>query len=144
MKQIILSLASLLLSVGVACASPDRPIESEQLPAAAQQFLQKYFSSAEITLVREDGDILQREYDVTLDNGTHIEFTSKGEWREVESREALPRGIVPRNIETFIAKRYPKSEIYRIEQGRRDWEVGLSNGMELKFDNRFRLIDIDD
>lgn len=144
MKHFLLFSFSLLLCVGVACASPAKPISKEQLPAAAQQFLNDYFSSEKITLAREDGPVVRREYEVTLDNGTYIEFSADGQWREVTSRDALPSGIVPRSIETFVSKRYPSQVIYHIERGRRDWEVGLSNGVELTFDRVYRLIDIDD
>ena len=144
MKHFLLFSFSLLLCVGVACASPAKPISKEQLPAAAQQFLNDYFSSDEVTLAREDGNIMRREYEVTLDNGTYIEFSADGQWREVTSRDALPSGIVPRSIETFVAKRYPSQVIYHIERGRREWEVGLSSGVELTFDRTYRLIDIDD
>lgn len=144
MKQFILSFSLLLLCVGVACASPDRPISKEQLPAMAQQFLQEYFPSAEVTAAHEDGDIVQREYDVMLDDGTHIEFAADGRWLEIESREALPRGIVPPSIVTYTAKHYPSLTIHRIERSRREWEVSLSNGVEIRFNRRFSVISIDD
>jgi hypothetical protein len=144
MKQFISFLFVLLLGVGVACASPDRPISKEQLPAMAQQFLHDYFPSAEVTAAHEDGDIVQREYDVMLDDGTHIEFAADGRWLEIESREALPRGIVPPSIVTYIAKHYPSLTIHRIERSRREWEVSLSNGIEIRFNRRFSVISIDD
>ena len=144
MKQFILSFSLLLLCVGVACASPDRPITREQLPAMAQQFLHDYFLSAEVTAAHEDGDIVQREYDVMLDDGTHIEFAADGRWLEIESREALPRGIVPPSIVTYTAKHYPSLTIHRIERSRREWEVTLSNGVEICFNRRFSVISIDD
>lgn len=144
MKQFILSFSLLLLCVGVACASPDRPISKEQLPATAQQFLRDYFPSAEVTAAHEDGDIVRREYDVMLDDGTHIEFAADGRWLEIESREALPRGIVPPSIVTYTAKHYPSLTIHRIERSRREWEVSLSNGVEIRFNRRFSVISIDD
>lgn len=144
MKQFILSFSLLLLCVGVACASPDHPISKEQLPATAQQFLQEYFPSAEVTAAHEDGDIVQREYDVMLDDGTHIEFAADGRWLEIESREALPRGIVPPSIVTYTAKHYPSLTIHRIERSRREWEVSLSSGVEIRFNRRFSVISIDD
>ena len=144
MKQFILSFSLLLLCVGVACASPDRPISKEQLPATAQQFLQEYFADVEVTAAHEDGDIVRREYDVMLDDGTHIEFAADGRWLEIESREALPRGIVPPSIVTYTAKHYPSLTIHRIERSRREWEVSLSNGVEIRFNRRFSVISIDD
>ncbi|MBO5687726.1 MAG: PepSY-like domain-containing protein [Alistipes sp.] len=144
MKQFILSFSLLLLGVGAVLAGPDRAITREQLPATAQQFLQEYFPKAEVTAAHEDGHIVQREYDVMLDDGTHIQFAADGRWLEVESRGALPRGIVPPSIVTYTAKHYPSLTITRIERSRREWEVGLSNGVEIKFNRRFSVISIDD
>lgn len=144
MKQFISFLFVLLLGVGGVSAAPDRVITREQLPAMAQQFLRDYFPSAEVTAAHEDGDIVQREYDVMLDDGTHIEFAADGRWLEVESREALPRGIVPPSIVTYTAKHYPSLTIHRIERSRREWEVTLSSGVEIRFNRRFSVISIDD
>lgn len=144
MKRFISFLFVLLLGVGAASAAPDRVITREQLPAMAQQFLRDYFPSAEVTAAHEDGDIVQREYDVMLDDGTHIEFAADGRWLEIESREALPRGIVPPSIVTYTAKHYPSLTIHRIERSRREWEVTLSNGVEIRFNRRFSVISIDD
>lgn len=144
MKRFISFLFVLLLGVGGVSAAPDRVITREQLPAMAQQFLHDYFPSAEVTAAHEDGDIVQREYDVMLDDGTHIEFAADGRWLEIESREALPRGIVPPSIVTYTAKHYPSLTIQRIERSRREWEVSLSNGVEIRFNRRFSVISIDD
>lgn len=144
MKRFISFLFVLLLGVGAASAAPDRVITREQLPAMAQQFLHDYFPSAEVTAAHEDGDIVQREYDVMLDDGTHIEFAADGRWLEIESREVLPRGIVPPSIVTYTAKHYPSLTIHRIERSRREWEVSLSNGVEIRFNRRFSVISIDD
>lgn len=144
MKRFISFLFVLLLGVGAVSAAPDRVITREQLPAMAQQFLHDYFPSAEVTAAHEDGDIVQREYDVMLDDGTHIEFAADGRWLEIESREALPRGIVPPSIVTYTAKHYPSLTIRRIERSRREWEVSLSNGVEIRFNRRFSVISIDD
>jgi hypothetical protein len=144
MKRFISFLFVLLLGVGGVSAAPDRPITREQLPAMAQQFLHDYFPSAEVTAAHEDGDIVQREYDVMLDDGTHIEFAADGRWLEIESCEALPRGIVPPSIVTYTAKHYPSLTIHHIERSRREWEVTLSNGVEIRFNRRFSVISIDD
>jgi hypothetical protein len=144
MKHFILSVSLLLFGVGVACAVPARPISKERLPDAAQQFLQEYFSSEQITSVHEYGPVARRVYEVMLGNATHIEFAANGQWREVESGGALPAGIVPPSIESCAVKRYPSCVIRSVERGRHGWEVGLSNGVELTFDKGLRLIEVDD
>ena len=144
MKHFILSLSLLLIGITVVYADSDRPISKEQLPAKAQQFLQCYFSDIEVTLAREGGSVVRREYDVTLGDGTTIEFASDGRWIDIESPRALPRDFMPPGIVTYLARHYPSSEVYRIEHSRREWEVQLSNGVELTFDRRYRIVDIDD
>ena len=143
MKPFILSVL-LLFCFGVASAQPERMISLEQLPAAAQQFLKEYFPSADIATVREERSLPHREYDVVFHNGTHIEFTAEGEWREVSSHKALPQGIVPPTIQAYVSEHYPMLPIVHIERSRREWEVGLDNGMELTFDSHLRLVDVDD
>ena len=144
MKPFILSVLFLLFCSATTSAQPERVITREQLPAAAQQFLSEYFPSADIASVREESSLQRREYDVVFYNGTHIEFSAEGEWREVSSHKALPQGIVPSSIQAYVSEHYPMLPIVHIERSRREWEVGLDNGIELTFDSRFRLIDIDD
>lgn len=125
-------------------AQPQRVITREQLPVAAEQFLSKFFPSADIATLSEQRSFPRREYDVYFHNGTHIEFSAEGQWQEISSREALPQGIVPRSIAAYVSEYYPSQSIRHIERSRKEWEVGLANGFELKFDRDFRLIDVDD
>ena len=144
MKPFILSVSLLLFCSGVASAQPERVISLEQLPAPALQFLKEYFPSADIASVREERSFPRREYDVVFHDGTHIEFSAEGEWREVSSRKALPLGIVPRSIAAYVSEHYPMQPIVHIERSGKEWEVGLDNGMELTFDSHLRLVDVDD
>ena len=144
MKPFLLSISSLLLCVAIASAQPERVITREQLPVAAQQFLSEYFPSADVATVREERSFPRREYDVYFHNGTHIEFSAEGQWQEISSREALPQGIVPRSIAAYVSEHYPMQPVVHIERRGKGWEVELTNGMELKFDSHFQLIEVDD
>lgn len=144
MRSFFLSFFLLIFCSMQSSAQPQRVITREQLPVAAEQFLSKFFPSADIATLSEQSAFAGREYDVFFHNGTHIEFSSAGEWREVSSREALPQGIVPPTIQAYVSEHYPSQSIRHIERSRKEWEVGLANGFELKFDRDFRLIDVDD
>ena len=144
MKPFILSASLLLFCSVIASAQSERMISLEQLPAPAQQFLKEYFPSADIASVREESSFPRRELDVFFHDGTHIEFSAEGEWREVSSRKALPRGIVPQTIQAYVSEHYPMRPIVHIERRGKEWEVGLDNGMELTFDSHLRLVDVDD
>ena len=52
--------------------------------------------------------------------------------------------IVPQQIRDYVAKNFAGRKIVSIDRDKRDWEVKLDNGLDLKFDLQFRLIEIDD
>ena len=86
-----------------------------------------------------------KTYDVIFTNGEKIEFDSKGQWRDIECRQSrVPAALIPAAIANFVKKNYPQTTILKIERDRRTYEIELSNRLELKFNNSFQLIDIDD
>lgn len=144
MKKIFLTLGTILLAAAVACAD-NKPISIEKLPQKAQEFLKSYFADQKPTLVTQDRDFGEHDYDVTLTDGTHIDFTASGEWQEVDARGgAVPATLVPEGVKKYVEEHYAAERIVRLERDRRSWEVKLSNGMELTFDKQCHLIDIDD
>ena len=146
MKKILFALFA-LFSVGVFVASADnhKVINKSQLPVQAQQFIDKHFAGVEVSFAKEEREILGRSYEVRLANGAKLEFSSKGAWEEVDCRFGeVPAGIVPAEISKFIKENYPEAKVQKIEIDRNDYEVKLSNRLELKFDKEFRLVDIDD
>ena len=146
MKKILLTLVA-IFSVGIfsAMADNDRVINKSQLPAPAQQFLNEHFAGVDLTYAKEERDIFKHSFEVRLADGTKIEFTSKGEWDEVECRFGeVPAAIVPQAIKEYIDKNYAGAKVLYIEKDRNDYEVKLSNRFELKFDKDFNIYDIDD
>ena len=145
MKKLFLTLSVIFAAVGVACADVDRPIEVDKLPEAAQKFLKLYFPQVDVSLAKVDVELTYKEYEVVLTNGTRIEFSSNGEWKDVDCKfDVVPEGIVPRPIVDYVAKHYPDVKIVRIDRDRNSIEVALSNRLELTFDKKYRIVDIDD
>jgi predicted nucleotide-binding protein (sugar kinase/HSP70/actin superfamily) len=146
MKKILFTLIA-VFSVGIlsANADNDKIINKNQLPAQAQQFINKHFAGIEISYAKEEWDNFKHSYEVRLTDGTNIEFTSKGNWDEVNCRfSEVPSAIIPQPIREYIKKNYPGAKVILIEKDRNDYEVKLSNRLELKFDKDFNIYDIDD
>ena len=144
-KLMILALALLTFGTFAAHADNDRPITVEQLPQAAQQFIKKYFPKETVSLAKMERDFMDTTYEVIFTNSSKVEFLKNGEWKEVDCKySAVPAGIVPRQIADQVAKRYPDVSIVQIDRDKRDYEVQLANGLELTFDLKFNLVDIDD
>ena len=146
MKKILLILVA-VFSVGIfaAVADNDKLINKSQLPKAAQEFIDAHFAGVDLLYAKEDCNILFNSYEVRLANGVKVEFSSKGNWEEVDGgQSAVPAAIVPQPIKDYIEKNYAGERILVIEKNRNDYEVKLSNRLELKFDKNFNIYDIDD
>ena len=146
MKKILLILVA-VFSVGIlaAVADNDKLINKSQLPKPAQEFIDAHFAGIDLLYAKEDCNILFSSYEVRLANGVKLEFSSKGNWEEVDCQQgAVPAAIVPQPIKEYIEKSYAGENILAIEKNRNDYEVKLSNRLELKFDKDFNLYDIDD
>lgn len=145
MKKIMSVLAVLFLALNVACANEDRPIQVEQLPAAAQKFIKAHFPDSKISYAKIDDKLVYKEYEVMFADGVKIEFNGDGEWKDVDCKfGAVPAAIIPKKIASYVAKNYPDAKIIKIDRDRRDYEVSLSNRLELTFDMKFNLLEIDD
>lgn len=146
MKKLLFIALALSFTFSVAKADGrDKVITKEQLPSAAQQLLASHFSGLKILLVSEDREFVSRNYEVLFEDGTKLEFTRDGEWKELDCRKGgVPAALIPGEIKAFVGERYPDAEIIQIDRDRNDYEVRLSNRLELTFDKKFNLIDIDD
>ncbi len=147
MKKIammLLGLAAMTFSLA-AYAGDDRPVKFSELPAAAQTFVNSHFGGLEVLLAKKDPGVMGTTYEVMLADGTKIDFDKEGQWVEVERKnEAVPAAIVPAEITAHVARHHGGATIIGIERERRGYEVKLNNGLDVKFDKNFNMVDIDD
>lgn len=151
MKRVpaLLAVFAATLFSAPAFAGDDRPLTVQELPAAAQQFLRSCFPDSKdnkVAYATVDDDWFDREYKVVFVNGSKVEFDRKGEWKQVECKYGrVPLSIIPQQIQTELADLYGDFVVVGIERDRREYEVKLSNRLEVTFDrSTFRIIDIDD
>lgn len=141
-QKILIGLFSLLATV--ACADNDRPVAITSLPQPAQQFVAQHFGDRTVALAKEDTDILKKSYDVIFTDGCSVEFDGRVDWKEVDCKfSEVPAAVVPVPIQEYVKTNYPDVRILKIERDRREYEVKLSNRVELTFDRWFALVDID-
>lgn len=135
MKKIfsILALAIATLVGLQSCEKEDVMIPAAELPEEVISFLDTHFSGIEVRSVIKDYDNSTYEFEVYLANGTRIELSRRGEWRNVENHLAgVPHSVIPNKILTYVAENYPDQMIIGIERDRQI-DVELKGGVELVF-----------
>ncbi|AXP09317.1 PepSY-like domain-containing protein [Campylobacter hepaticus] len=105
----------------------DMVIPANELPQNAQEFIAKNFQNTQIVLVKKDLD----SYEVTLNDGTEIDFMFNGEWKDLDGKhKALPYSILP-----VVMEKISNTELssYIVELSK---EV---NGYKFKFNNGIKV-----
>ena len=141
-KFVFLFIASMLVSSAIFA---DKVIPFDQTPAAVQQFVNKHFGTLKVTYVEKDN----HKYEIRLEDGTEIDFTKKGEWKEVDCKQmAVPQSIldlIPGQIQVYVDEKYPDRKISKINIERRKYEIELMGepDIDLDFDKNGNFIKVD-
>ncbi len=143
-RRAFVALACIMTFQACAFADNDKPITFEQLPAVAQQTVKTHFADGKVALVKVERDLAEKTYDVIFTDGSKIEFDRKGVWREIDRRGAtVPAALIPTQIADYVKANYGGQSIKKIEKDRKEYDITLSNGVEITFNKNFMVIDID-
>lgn len=144
MKKLFFLLVCLFTLHTVAHADNDKPIQVSQMPSAAQQFIKQHFSNQKVAMAKMESDLFDKNYEVIFTNGNKVEFDKKGNWKEVSCKFGnVPEAVIPAAIRQYLKSNYPNTQVLKIDRDKKDYELKLSSRIELKFDMKFNLIDID-
>ncbi len=137
-----LFVAFVCMMVSNVALADDRPIPVEQLPASAKTFVTNNFQGKKILYAEKDWN----SYECRLDDGTKINFTSKGEWKQVDCHgmSAVPAVLVPEAIKQYVETNFSNCMITKIDKEHHGYDIELSNDLELRFNHQGMLVGIDD
>ena len=125
-------------------AGNDKPISVNALPAKAQTLLNNHFNGQKVKLATIESGVVSRSYDVVLQNGTKLEFDKKGNLTEINCKQGIvPALLIPQAIKNYLKDNYAGQSVQKIEMNKNEYEVELTNGLDLTFNKHFQLIDID-
>lgn len=146
MKKVLFLLAAFFtMSATTLRADDDKPIRVSQMPQAAQQFIKAHFPDSKVSLAKMDDGFLDKSYEVIFTNGTKVEFDKKGRWTEVNCKSVkVPNDVIPAAIRGNILRNYPSAKIVKIERQGKGYEVKLDTGLEVTYNSKLQLVDIDD
>lgn len=136
-----IALCTLQLSV----SAEDRPIEVNALPKEAQTFISTHFKDAKVAFATIDKELISTTYEVKFANGDQVEFDSNGKWTEVECKAtSVPAAIIPAKVATFVTQKHAEAKILKVEHDRLGYDLKITGGWELKFDNKGNFVRYDD
>ena len=144
MKRFWIALLGAGLFATAAFAGGDEvPVRMHELPDAAKTLVKKYFHDIEVVAATmATGGPPSSEGQGAA--GTESACDARGEWTDVERPGGgVPDGLIPQPILKFVAANYPGRHVRGVERDGRNHEVSLDNGLELKFNRRFRLVETD-
>lgn len=145
MKRILSILLLALVAVQLAHAGDVVTKDAKQLPPAARNFINQYFSNPHISYVKIDSDFLSKKYEVIMTDRTEIEFDKKGNWTEVDCKQnAVPASLIPVSIKDYVKANFPGEIITKIERSGQGLEVELANDFSLKFTKQGKFVGMDD
>ncbi|EAH4791706.1 hypothetical protein E8O67_02320 [Campylobacter jejuni] len=110
-------------------------VPASELPRNAQDFISKNFKTAQIALVKKDID----SYDVTLNDGTEIDFIITGEWKDVDGKyKALPNSILPNIMPKISAS--SNAQIIEVSREINGYKFELSNQLKIYTDAQGNIL----
>ena len=137
--------ALMCMMISSVCHADDRIVPVDQLPANAKVFIQENFPDASISYAVLDKEFSGKRYEVRLNNNVEIDFDKKGNWIKVNCKGfAVPAAIIPPMISEYVNANFPGTSVTKIDKERKNWEIKLSNGLDLKFNKSFKCIGVDD
>ncbi len=140
-KSIFFLFALVLTSCLPLQADNDQVITFDRLPAAAQTMLNQNFADKVPLVITADWD----DYKVMYANGEKVEFDKRGNWRDIECKASqVPTNLIPAQITANVNATFPGSSITEIDRDHSGYSVQLSNGLELEYNRRFQVIEVDD
>ena len=137
--------ALMCMMISSVCRADDRIVPVNQLPANAKLFIQENFPDASISYAVLDKEFSGKRYEVRLNNGGELDFDKSGTWDKVDCNfSAVPANLVPANIANYVKTNFPGTAIIKIDKERYGYDIELSNDLELKFNKKGQLMNIDD
>lgn len=110
-------------------------VQVRTLPKEGTEFVTTHFKDQKIKSIFKVTADKSHKYEVTLDNGTEIELSSRGKWQEVDgNNNPIPFNYLKPATVTYLKTNYGNRKVIEVENGPRFIFVKLDNGVKLQFE----------
>lgn len=115
-----------------------------QLPSPAVQTLLDNFAGRKVAMAREmENGLIGKSFNIVFTNGDELEFDGNGQWKEIICRTSpVPSSLLPSAIARYTARNYPAAYVTQIFRYGEEYDVELSTGLMLSFNDHLRVVEI--
>jgi len=102
--------------------------------------LKQHFSQKVPLIITADRD----DYKIRYQSGETVEFDKKGNWTDIECESSqVPVELIPAEIKANVKASFPGATITKLERDRRGYSIEMNNGLELEFNKKFKVVEVD-
>ncbi len=143
MKTLKLASALFLCVVSANAFGQKTYYQPQEVPQKIKTYISTNFAGSDIVSAKKEVENGKTTYDVKLRNGTDFEFDSAMMVTEIETKEGLPKNVVPAKIWDYVAKNYPNHSILEWKKKAKHQKVELTQDVDLIFDlnGNFKKVD---
>ncbi|MCZ9839668.1 PepSY-like domain-containing protein [Brachyspira hyodysenteriae] len=134
--KLFISIVSLVMLSNLILTAEDMPIQANQLPQNAQNFVKTNFPNDQIVYAEQD----RQSYKVELASGIEIDFDRTGNWTDVSgNNRPIPTQFIPSNILNAVKAKYPQIEVLDISKEYNSYKLKLANNREVYVSNNGQI-----
>ena len=143
MKKLSLLLIAMLMAASMAWADDElKELDPKKLPPITQSIIKSYFPDAQVVTATKLKSKIKNSFNVTLDDGTLLEFDKDGQWQRVYCGGApVPERMINLRILAYLNENRPGAVVVLMEKDKKgNYTIQLDDETELHFDNQFRIL----
>ena len=145
MRKVFLLMAVAVMAVSMAWAGDDevKQLNPDKLPPITKSIIKSYFPGTEVVEATKLKSKIKNSFNVTLDDGTLLEFDKDGQWQRVYcGGNPVPMRMVNLKIQAYLNENHPDAQVLLMEKDKKgNYLIQLDNDTELHFDNQFRIME---
>lgn len=116
-------------------------VYASQLPATIKAFVRNHFPKQSIAHVTMDLDTNNPGYEVSLNDGANLYFSLTGIWSAVDCMVGkVPVSLIPVKVASQVDKQFDNTSVVKIGRSFKGYELLLSNGITLKYNQDASII----
>ena len=143
MKKFSVLMIAVLMAASTVWADDDiKELDPQKLPPITLSIIKSYFPGTEVVTATKLKSKIKNAFNVTLNDGTLLEFDKDGQWQRVDCGGApVPVRMINLKIQAWLNENRRDAQVVLMEKDKKgNYTIQLDDETVLHFDNQFRFL----